>query len=84
MLSKHRSIYFHYNCELNQVKKYWPDKNIQLKPNAIHIPQNKAVDKKGFVFVGRLEPGKGIEALLQTWANTFQPRMDTDKHGCFW
>ncbi len=39
-----------------------------LKPNGIEQPLNNGVvDKKDYLFVGRLETAKGIDLLLATW-----------------
>jgi glycosyltransferase involved in cell wall biosynthesis len=46
-----------------------PDNKIYLKPNFIEVPISiyPAHEKKNYLFVGRLEPSKGIELLLETW-----------------
>ncbi len=46
-----------------------PTEKLKLKPNAVSVPNQKpCVDKSGYVFVGRLESGKGIEVLLESFS----------------
>ncbi len=50
-----------------QVSHVLPVQKVFLKPNAIDIKTIKPFEKRGFVFVGRLEEGKGISLLCDVW-----------------
>lgn len=45
-----------------------PPEKVVLKPNCIEQQQHAVVSSRsGFVFIGRLEPSKGVEGLLSVW-----------------
>ncbi|MBI2791940.1 MAG: glycosyltransferase family 4 protein [Gammaproteobacteria bacterium] len=52
-----------------KLKSKIPFQKLQLKPNWIDEPKQVYLseEKKDYVFVGRLEPAKGIDVLLSTW-----------------
>lgn len=52
-----------------KLKSKLPLQKLQLKPNWIDEPKEvyASHEKKDYVFVGRLEPAKGIDVLLATW-----------------
>lgn len=52
----------------DRVAQWLPLNKIFLKPNAVAQQLDVTPQKQGFVFVGRLEAGKGIEVLCQAWA----------------
>lgn len=66
--------YIDYFIVLSSFQKSWvvaqgvPEKQLVVKSNGVSvIPQCASVDKKGFVFAGRLESSKGVEQLLRIW-----------------
>ena len=69
---QHIDAYFCLSHFQEQKLATWlPASKLFYKPNAI-APANTLVplaEKKGYLFVGRLESAKGIELLLQTWEN---------------
>jgi glycosyltransferase involved in cell wall biosynthesis len=46
-----------------------PAEKIYVKPNMIGVLPAAQSQREGYVFVGRLEPSKGIELLLATWVS---------------
>lgn len=63
--------------QLDKCKVLLPPEKLWLKPNPIEPPNDppadhpvdKSKNKKGYLFVGRLERAKGIDLLLSTWKN---------------
>jgi len=55
--------------QLNKLALLLPKQKLLYKPNSISPPLEHypSTDKKGYLFVGRLEAAKGIELLLETW-----------------
>lgn len=50
------------------IKQGLPPEKVVLKPNYIEMQQRLPSSRRsGFVFIGRLEPSKGVEALLDVW-----------------
>ena len=45
---------------------------ISLKPNAATFDTPVLLERKGFVFIGRFEEGKGLQIVLETWKNLKQ------------
>lgn len=52
-----------------KIKSWLPEEKLWLKPNPIDWPNNgeKSEAKQDFLYVGRLEPAKGIIDLLSVW-----------------
>lgn len=52
-----------------------PADRIEVKPNFVDLPQPPALDRKGFLFVGRLSEEKGVRTLLDA-ACLLPPGLD--------
>lgn len=52
-----------------KVKSWLPEEKLWLKPNPIEWPSvlGESEVKRDFLYIGRLEPAKGIVDLLSTW-----------------
>lgn len=44
------------------------NQRVILKPNSLDIVHRRVENKKGYIYVGRLEESKGIYELLNTWS----------------
>ena len=56
------------NFQKEKVKSLGIDENrIVLKPNSLNMTFDKNLDKKNYIYVGRLEESKGIYTLLEEW-----------------
>jgi len=57
------------NFQKEKLKNWLPPEKLLLKPNSIEPPQiyYSPFAKKDYLFVGRIEPAKGIEVLLEAW-----------------
>lgn len=56
------------NFQKEKVKSLGIDENrIVLKPNSLNMIFDKNLDKKNYIYVGRLEESKGIYTLLEEW-----------------
>jgi glycosyltransferase involved in cell wall biosynthesis len=56
------------NFQKEKVKSLGIDENrIVLKPNSLNMTFDKNLDKKNYIYVGRLEESKGIYTLLEGW-----------------
>lgn len=63
------------NFQKEKVKSLGIDENkIVLKPNSLNMTFDKNVDKKNYIYVGRLEESKGIYTLLERW-NTLDEKF---------
>lgn len=59
------------------VSQVLPAKKVFLKHNAVDQASVGHAKREGFVFIGRLEQGKGIEPLLKAWQKLKQPQRLT-------
>lgn len=63
------------NFQKEKVKSLGIDeKKVILKPNSLNMTFNVAIEKKDYIYVGRLEKSKGIYELLKAW-NTLDERF---------
>jgi glycosyltransferase involved in cell wall biosynthesis len=68
--------YIDYFIVLSSFQQCWvtsqgiPSHKVILKPNWVEYCEPVSVEhRRGFVFVGRLEPSKGVESLLKCWVD---------------
>lgn len=56
-------------CRRKFVEGGLPADKIVVKPNFVDLPPPPPAERRGYLFVGRLSPEKGLEVLLQAWAS---------------